>query len=241
MQNPSPRKTRTRSIIILMLLVKDEDWRKYIQKRLETQKKFLELFLNYFTSPTNLKNAYEFIPNSTYHSVSFSNHENYTDLYEKERNATTEVVRSLGWNVWAPYEKTDPGILLKRFKKDTKTQHGHSAPEIVDIDTSRILRSEVLLQNLNLSSNGVGHETQIGFFIPKIIYTRKRPNMLTGGLPGTLPIFYDNYDHLKQILIDIFTRKTFESAPFYVKDGAIFKGDENLNKKYKSELWTWSK
>jgi hypothetical protein len=213
---------------------------KEIQKRLDTQQKFLDLFLQYFKEPTNLKTAKDFIPNNIYHSVSFSNHENYTKLYEEERNQTTLAIRKTGWDIWAPYEKTDPGKLLKRFNKNTTTNHGHSAQEIADIDFARILKSEVLLLDLNLSSNGIGQETQIGFFIPKIVYTRKRPSMLTGGIPGTLPIFYDDYDELKKILIEIFSRKSYETEPFYIKNEHIYKGEVDLNKKYKDKLWNWN-
>lgn len=216
------------------------EWQKYIDKRNQTQKTFLDLFFSYFQNPDNLLDAYEFAPNNIYHSVSFSNHENYTELYETERNGATSYVRNLGWEIWAPYEKTDPGKLLKRFDKNTQTNHGHSAAEILDIDFTRILRSEVLLLDYNLSSNGVGQEAQVAFFVPKIVYTRKRPTMLTGGLPGTLPIFYDNFDSLKKILKDIFQRDSYDSAPFYVKDDQVYKGDENLNEKFNEYLWKWN-
>ncbi|MBN1618040.1 hypothetical protein JW887_01700 [Candidatus Dojkabacteria bacterium] len=220
-------------------MVSNLNWEKYINTRCKVQKKFLNLFLRTLHDKSNLQDAFSFTPNSIYHSVSFSNHENYTPLYEQERNFVTSHIRSLGWDIWAPYEKTNPGKSLKRYERKTKTDHGLSPEEIVDLDFSRILTSEVVVYDYNLSSNGIGQELQVGFFLPKIVYSRKRPSMLTGGFPGTLCIYYDDAAVLSDIFRGIFSRKSYNEEPFYVKDGCVFKGDENLNQKYKKYLWSW--
>jgi len=214
-------------------------WDKYIKQRLKTQRIYLNLFLQYFTKSLNLNNAYNFIPNHIYHSTSFSCHENYNKIYEKERNSTTKFIREIGWHVYAPYEKTDPGKSVTKETRKTIIKDRLSPQKILDLDFYNIVRSELLLLNYNLASNGIGQEIQFGFFIPKIIYSRKRPTRLTGGLPGCLCLYYENYKNLKRILFNIFKRDSYKTSPFYIKDDVVYKGNTNLNKKFRDNLWLW--
>jgi len=195
------------------------------KKRVQQQTQYINLLEDNFSTGL-IAESFGFYPNKIYFGTPLTTDLEYTRKMKPTWLNIIKAVEKLGWQVYAPFTKTDPHAKIP----DKLDSYG-----IRDLDHIQVLTAEVALFDLNRPSHGVGQEIEMSVFMPTIGFSQSRVSRLTKGMPGTIILNYKDKKELVNLLVKTFERESFKKQPFYLNScpnhptKSIFKGNQCLN------------
>lgn len=195
------------------------------KKRMQSQTQFIHLLEDVFGTEIT-KQSFGFYPGRIYFATPLTSDLQYTQKMRPTWLKILRMLERLGWDVYAPFAKTDP---------HSKIPDNLDSYQIRDLDHIKVLTAEVALFDLNRPSHGVGQEIEMSVFMPAVGFSQEKVSRMTKGMPGFLPINYQNKKELLKILELLFKRRNYKKEPLYLakcsKHNAqsVFKGKICLN------------
>jgi hypothetical protein len=202
------------------------------KNRVRNQTYYIHLLEDVFETEISTE-TFGFFPHRVYFATSLTADPEYTKRMKPAWNKTIKELEKLGWDVYAPFNQTDP------HSKNPDTLDSY---QIRDLDHIQVLTAEVALMDLNRPSHGVGQEIEMSVFMPKIGFSQARVSRMTKGMPGLMILKYEDEKQLIGLVKQIFSRSGYKKEPFYLAKcpahptQTIFKGKDCLNCAFKDHL-----
>ena len=179
--------------------------------------------------------SFSFYPNTIYFGTSLTSDPEYTKNMRPVWTAIKQMLIELGWEVYAPFEKTDPHSVVP---------DGLTSFDITELDHVQVLTREVGLFDINRPSHGAGQEIELGTIsnIPRICFSKEKVSRMTKGMPGLIVVNYETNEELIALLKRIFAREHYEKEPMYAAKCknhpiySVFKGQKCLICEFKDHL-----